>query len=445
MEHFNKIQKAFITVSIILFLAINVVTAAIALPKIDFSSMAINNPFESSPPSSVIVYIKDLATNEIISQTDYSFGEEIKIANHTAIIQIQDNVLIANSPAVLTLKEDGTLDLLRGLYFFKLSDTLKLNIGKKQLEINKDVIPVYDADEKSLVVFSGSVLISSELEAKANNIIVWDETKYSVFPFLRFTLTSSDNWKALRDTLTKLEIIPEVLSDTTPPELSEILPIDGFSTEDESVTLHGQTESTAIVFINSNGVNLNTDGSFDIDVQLTLGENIFKIEASDEFGNISLLMISYDRTVDICKGNTKCGECGNAPCVLDSDDTSISCTYTSFNEQLLCLINKHRESNQLINLGFDASLSNAALAHSVWMDTNSTLSHIGENESNFDERCTNAGTVCFAENIAMNSSVSAENFFHMWKESSGHNENMLGNFNHIGIGLSGNYLTTVFK
>jgi uncharacterized protein YkwD len=79
------------------------------------------------------------------------------------------------------------------------------------------------------------------------------------------------------------------------------------------------------------------------------------------------------------------------------------------------------------------------------MNSTGNFSHTGEGGSSFSQRCTSAGTSCDAENIALHSNATAQNIFNLWKNSSGHNANMLGNHTQMGIGKAGNYVTAVFR
>ncbi len=111
----------------------------------------------------------------------------------------------------------------------------------------------------------------------------------------------------------------------------------------------------------------------------------------------------------------------------------------------LTLINNYRKSKGLNTLVLDNCLNKAAQEHTEWMDNVlKDINHTGKNGSKFWDRCSNAGCSCDAENIHYGSST-ASGSFNSWKNSQGHNLNMLGNHTNIGIGVSGFYWTTVFK
>lgn len=117
---------------------------------------------------------------------------------------------------------------------------------------------------------------------------------------------------------------------------------------------------------------------------------------------------------------------------------------SSFNTQLLALINDYRTQNGKNALIMDSKLNAASCNHSIWMNSTKNLSHTGENDCSPWDRCAKVGSSCDAENIAMNPNPSALNIFTQWKNSSGHNANMLGDHTKIGMGLSGYYATNVY-
>jgi len=133
-----------------------------------------------------------------------------------------------------------------------------------------------------------------------------------------------------------------------------------------------------------------------------------------------------------------------APEITTSEPKTASCSISGFNEKFLCLINAHRVKNNKSPLAYDGELSATARLHSEWMDETGITSHTGEDGSKFYERCEARGTGCLAENIAMGF-TSASHLFELWKNSPGHNANMLGDYSVIGLGVYGEHATTLFR
>lgn len=122
--------------------------------------------------------------------------------------------------------------------------------------------------------------------------------------------------------------------------------------------------------------------------------------------------------------------------------------FWNFNEDFLELINAHRAVNGAGPLQINEEMNAAAQGHSDWMAATQTASHTGENGSSHTDRCDDAGTWCMAENVAYNGNAlaNAQDFFRGWRDSEGHNINMLNSsFDYIGIGLRDGYATTVFR
>ncbi len=111
--------------------------------------------------------------------------------------------------------------------------------------------------------------------------------------------------------------------------------------------------------------------------------------------------------------------------------------------EFLCLLNQYRVSQGKGKLSYDSALSSVALAHSSWMLATGTFSHTSEDGSTLDTRCATANVSCRAENLAMGAG-SAENLLRMWKNSLGHNTNLLGPYTTIGLGIASSYTTAVF-
>ncbi|MCA9864652.1 MAG: CAP domain-containing protein [Thermomicrobiales bacterium] len=112
----------------------------------------------------------------------------------------------------------------------------------------------------------------------------------------------------------------------------------------------------------------------------------------------------------------------------------------SVEEQLLELINAHRDDNGRAPLLWDDRLSEAAQNHSDDMTAHKFSSHTGSNGSSVRDRLDAVGYPAsgyWGENIYQSApnDPSAQAAFTWWKNSDGHNANMLStNFTRIGIG-----------
>ena len=109
---------------------------------------------------------------------------------------------------------------------------------------------------------------------------------------------------------------------------------------------------------------------------------------------------------------------------------------SAFEAELLQMINDYRAANNLQHLQHDSQLHDLAMQHSIYMYNQNRLSHDG-----FSTRCAQAnGTAC-AENVGWNYPT-AQSQFYGWKNSSGHNQNMLyPPVNKVGIAKYGPFVT----
>ncbi len=113
---------------------------------------------------------------------------------------------------------------------------------------------------------------------------------------------------------------------------------------------------------------------------------------------------------------------------------------SSYENQVVDLINQERADRGLSALAMDSSLRSAARRHSEDMACNDFFSHTGSDGSTLSTRVLAAGYSYSwaAENIAASSSssFSAHAVVSMWMNSSGHRQNILSeNAVHIGVGF----------
>lgn len=106
--------------------------------------------------------------------------------------------------------------------------------------------------------------------------------------------------------------------------------------------------------------------------------------------------------------------------------------------EFLALINEYRQANGLEPLGRNIALDAASRGHSKDMAMNGYFSHTSQDGRSPWNRIEQAGYSCNgakAENIAAGQ-PSAQAAFNAWKDSEGHNRNMLSDsYSAIGIGL----------
>ncbi len=142
---------------------------------------------------------------------------------------------------------------------------------------------------------------------------------------------------------------------------------------------------------------------------------------------------------------TRPGATGNEPGAL----IPVCCTPSSADKALVMrvfeLVNQHRAANGKPPLVYDDKLESAIQGHCEHMRTHAFFSHDAPEAvvAKFTTRGSLCGTSTSGENIAKGY-TSAEAVMTGWKNSPGHNANMLGGHRRIGIGKSGSVWGQMF-
>ncbi len=140
------------------------------------------------------------------------------------------------------------------------------------------------------------------------------------------------------------------------------------------------------------------------------------------------------------------GGTGSEPSGLIPVCCAPSAAEKSFIDEVFVLLNQHRQANGLATLTYDEELEAAVQGHCLHMSIHSFFDHNAP-ESSVNTpwaRASMCGTSANAENIAMGQSSPAE-VMQGWKDSPGHNENMLdGSLHRVGIGYADGYWGQLF-
>ena len=117
---------------------------------------------------------------------------------------------------------------------------------------------------------------------------------------------------------------------------------------------------------------------------------------------------------------------------------------TDLNNDILNYTNKYRQSKDRSALTMREDLNAIAQKHSSDMAKGKVaFGHAGFDDRDAKARKLIPGMTRFAENVAYGAS-SAKEVVTMWKKSSGHRENMLGNYKYIGIGTATDKKGTIY-
>jgi uncharacterized protein YkwD len=368
------------------------------------------------------------------------------------------------------------VDNFKGL--IKINEKNELIIGEHRLKFETTSLLLLDTNSNSLWMMEGIGSLNGSDFTSGNKIVLSDSLVQQRFD-------RNEILESFREFLKigeKTNLLPNQLKDFDPPTLV----VNDYPTETNKnlVSITIECNNCTVLFVGEENLSENIlDGLAGLERELSLeiGENSFLVYALDEYGNRVEENIIINR-LDMCDGNIQCGECGNPACptptskpnkpvqtpiltipkvtskptpttvpistpVATSTPSPVpagSCASGAFNNSFLTLINNYRQSQGLNTLTIEANLTKAAYNHSFWMANGGNFSHTGENGSTPWDRCRTAGTSCDAENLAYGTS-DASRVFDMWKNSPGHNANMLGTHSVLGICVVNGYSTLVLR
>ncbi|KAJ1971575.1 hypothetical protein H4R35_005180 [Dimargaris xerosporica] len=135
---------------------------------------------------------------------------------------------------------------------------------------------------------------------------------------------------------------------------------------------------------------------------------------------------------------------GSSP-TKDNDEPQPTGSQGQYDQEVLELVNQHRQSNGVAPLKLDNRLNAIAKSHSDYQKKAKTMTHSSPAGS-LGERFKLEGieNVAIAENVAWNQR-SAKDVFTSWKNSPGHDRNMLNPaYKRMGLAVSSWYWTQTF-
>lgn len=145
-----------------------------------------------------------------------------------------------------------------------------------------------------------------------------------------------------------------------------------------------------------------------------------------------------------CSSDTESVDSGNTPI---ADATTRNYNHSTFELELLDLVNEYRVSQGLITLSIIEHISYVSAGHDDYMISVNTVSH-----DNFTTRKTNMqqvlGATRVGENVAFGFST-PQAALNAWIQSDSHRANLQGDYTHFGIAVKDNlegrkYYTNMF-
>jgi bacillopeptidase F len=86
-----------------------------------------------------------------------------------------------------------------------------------------------------------------------------------------------------------------IVLDQTPPQIFIIDPKAGVETKDSVYRIRGRVEEGSTLTMDGRPISVNTDGTFSVQVDLEVGDNVFLLEAVDPVGHESDQQLSIVR------------------------------------------------------------------------------------------------------------------------------------------------------
>ncbi len=415
VQPLNNTQKVLIIIAFIVFILVNIASLIIALPN--FRDEAIREIFVKRP---ITATFKDNQNNDVTQK--FNFGDSINLNSNLSQVAFNENIFVSGSPVSLKISENNEVQIDQGIIYIDVVNEFSVNLNKGKLTLNKGLKAIYNSKDGTIIVVSGSQNIN-KATVNPNELIIWEVDNYSKISFERSNFTSNADLVNLIAALKTLDKLPEELKNTTPPDIKDILPVNGSKTSEKSITLSGSTDSENKISINNKEATLN-EGKFSIALNLEIGANTVNLLATDKYGNKKVIVLTYIR-----------------------EDNSALCDFDQLDAQLLCAINKYRTSLKIINFENDLKLEDIAYNHAVWMDKNKSTSHIETDGSSFGDRCAKQNVDCKAEiNYAIVGLISAEDILSDLKKDEEFNKYLsTASYKKIGVGVYQGYLSILFN
>lgn len=375
------------------------------------------------------------------------YGEEFYLNSGVA------NLEWTNSQAILTVggtsgvTDLNTLQILSGAAYVSSSSNFSIT-SSEGIRLSGEEFSAYvTAKPFKVTIMSGFLSDDQGNTYGLSQTVSYISDRFETSRFDRTNL-SRQEWRDVISALSSYGVTDSWLEDLTPPTVVETIPEDGTVLDETRIEMSIRVNE-ANTRVNVNGSEGIVDENNEISLVLSLSEgaNEIKIVTRDEIGNESETTIQYSVVLPEPEPEPEQKPISTTT-NNNSNNTSnqtASCSDGAFRQSLASLINQHRQDNGLGSLSLSNSLNTAACKHSIFMANSGNLTHTGSGGSSFNQRCTAEGTSCDAENVAWASpTLTAQQTFNQWKNSDGHNQNMLGTHTQIGIGFKNNYATAVF-
>jgi uncharacterized protein YkwD len=402
------------------------VTAGVGLGLMAFL-IFINVYSQGNKPIKVVAIEGSSVVANGIAQTMLDFNQPFRIAGRAAKTSWGKNSLVGQDSGSAVVNGDN-LRLASGIFYLQSEGNLNLTLGNNQqatLSLHNFSGAIF-ADTAIVVVISGTAKDAAGTSFSTNQEIkVSDTGTTQAGQFLRESLGTDQTWITLTQAVVDLGLSQKWLTDRTAPTITSTIPEAGqtiVGNSDPSSIQFFVSEPGSTITINGTTGQVGQDGKYTAQVALASGANSLTIVLRDEYGNVNQTSISYTKQ-----------ETTQSPPVATCDPV--------LRQQILTLINSHRVDSGKPEVSLLNELTQVACNHAVWMHTNSCDSSardcsIGKDAAGLAERCQLGLTSCKAENIHTGEPSSAQGIIDSWKQTHTSNQNLLGDFTSVGIGVT---------
>lgn len=243
--------------------------------------------FQSKQPNPITVY-----DQEGVQVSTARYGDEIS-RNNLSSLKWQDNIALVTANSKVKIS-NTSLEVISGSALVKI-DTDR-TILQNNFYADKSVI-LLDGNNSRVYVLDGQINYqNSSLTAGSE----WEYTKalVSAAPINRSIFNSNASYKVLQEKSSIVSDNLPWLSDFTAPKLVNVSPAPASVVNTPQINLTGQIDDPkAKIKVNSTVVT-NTNGNFEITLQLTNGSNLINVELIDTYGNAANNQLRINYLID---------------------------------------------------------------------------------------------------------------------------------------------------
>jgi len=279
--NYNFAQKFFMGLSIVIFVSVNLFAFILTL-----SLFFVNKPIE-------------ILTDE--SSASFAYGEKIILESGFFTAKIDDTaILIGKSPASFKYSDGNLLEVEYGFVYIEIKRPVNFVFPKDILLLMTGNKVIYDSRDKSIVFLEGEKVFDSNLKAKPNSVIIYeqnvsDKGLFQIYEIDRRIFLTEEYYVELLSYLKSINNLPFSLQKIETPKL-DIFGSLNKTTANEFEIITGKVSGDSALTVNNEKIDVNVDGSFTFRAELKSGENIFRFKVFDAYGNSTFKTVTITKT-----------------------------------------------------------------------------------------------------------------------------------------------------